>query len=351
MPMIILPTKNELENYRSIGDAGFSQAVSKFNHQDLSVFWTLKDNQALLELLEKPKFQSLANYAGQLPIWVNYEQLNQSEDFFQEKMFDLMMMLGLVSLPYCYGGADGAKVLIQSKRITENIEQRLMETGGFVLDVCSPQAFEGHGKGFLACIKVRFIHEFIRQKLLTKEQWNSTVHGFPVNQLDQAGTNLSFSLIAIRAIRNIGINISDKKANSYLHRWNVISSLIGLSDQLIAPDMKTASQLASVIEKYQFRASEEGSILTNSLLAFMRKQEGIEKISSILPIYMAFLLGPKIANYIGLRHDSRNFIFEFNGVYNQMKEFASWLPGQQSLISSNGKEASKQMSKLPFLID
>ena len=184
--------------------------------------------------------------------------------FFAKHAQVIMNMLGLLSLPYCYAGANGSMVLYLSDRMRGDVGKRLIETGEFVWDVMAPNAFYENGKGFAAILKVRLMHAAVRYYTLQNNKWNDS-YGYPVNQEDMAGTNLSFSLIVIRGLRKFGFNISYDEQQSFMHLWNVIGALLGLDNDLLPADGKQAFELEETIRLRQFTPSVQGHELTSSL--------------------------------------------------------------------------------------
>ena len=319
-------TKPTLADFRSVGDHHFADLLHAIDKHELKVLWQLRNDEELFGRSYSRELVQLIDQVRHIPSWIDEKSLEHSADFFQKNAFDLSAMLGLASLPYCYGGADGAVVLIKTGRILDRTKTRILETGRFVVDVCAPEAFTGKGKGFLSCLKVRIIHQFVRDQML-RTGWDVEDLGYPVNQLDQASTNLSFSLIAIRALRKTGKEISDADAQAYLQRWNAISSLLGLQDDLLRQTMRTASHLARSIERVQFRASAAGAELTQALvksLIEMGELSGYPK--RILDQYMAYLLGDQVAGYIGLQSGRVANLFEFSALLTQMREVFKWIP-------------------------
>jgi len=352
MPMGTVFSSESLSQLRTVGDATFSNLLAKVDKNLIKEIWSLRDDADLLRSSFQGSLQDLVDYSCTLPDWRDSELLKLSSDFFQDNQMDIMMMLGLVSLPYCYGGADGAKVLVASQRILNNTNNRLRETGTFVWDVCAPGAFSGNGKGLLACLKVRLIHQFTRDKLLS-DDWDMMQYGYPINQVDQAGTNMSFSLIAIRAMRKTGLDISNKEAEAYIHRWNVVSHLLGLDSQLIKHTLREVSLLSRTIEKYQFRKSQEGEMLTNALLNNIYGHPGFkESQKRILAPYMGFLIGEPIAGHIGLNPSlaARN-AFEATTLLKRLKEILPWvpLPGMINNQPSDSLDLETMLAEIPLL--
>jgi len=223
--------------------------------------------------------------------------IEKGSEFFMANAQPIMLCLGLLSLPYCYGAADGAKVLVFSKRIMEQPEKRLMETAEFVLDVTASDAFEPKGKGFVSIGKVRLMHAAIRYHLLNSDKWNMD-WGYPVNQKDMAGTNYSFSLIVIRGLRKLGYNISTEVAEIYIKYWNEIGKILGLEAEMRPETNKEAFILEQKIRGAEFRSSSEGKALTASLMHYIDAQE------TPLPVkgsdLAGYLLGSELAEMLAI---------------------------------------------------
>lgn len=213
-------------------------------------------------------------------------------DFFVAHAQEVMICLGLLALPYCYAAADGAKVLVQSNRILKNPEKRLNETATFVWDVCTSDAFSAEGKGYISIAKVRLMHAAVRYHVKNADKWDMQ-WGLPINQEDMAATNLAFSLITIRGIRKLGIQVMPKKALQYITFWNAIGRLLGVKSTLLPKSNKEAFQLDKKIAERQFRVSKEGVALTKSLTDYLKKQELPLPVSPIA--IMHYLLGPEVA--------------------------------------------------------
>lgn len=230
------------------------------------------------------------------------ESLKKGQQFFSKNSSDLMLLLGFLSLPYCYAAANGAEVLIRSQRIKEEPGKRLLETAEFVFDVMAPNAFEEDGKGLASILKVRLMHATIRYYVGQDKSW-SEVFGKPINQEDLAGTNLSFSLIPMRGLRNMGQHMSGEESLAYIRYWNLVGKLLGLREELLPQSMKAANVLERKIRKRQFRKSAAGTNLTNALMSYFdRATRGTELEGKSRP-FVHFLLGEAVANLLGLEVD------------------------------------------------
>lgn len=270
-------------------------------------FSFLKDHPEVYRTLQKIIFnRDLAGFNAtgplktliaevHLPVWTNKESLDRGGDFFRRHAQEIFGVLGLYSLPYCYAGANGVQVLYHSKRIRTEPAKRLLETAQFVLEVCEPGAFTSDGKGFVSILKVRLMHAAARhyaREVITHEE--------PVNQEDMLGTMLAFSLIVVRGLRKLGIQVEDRNTNDYFHLWHTIGHMLGIQDQWLPATIRQASQLERQIRNREFKFSPEAEELTSVLINHIDAEN-----SSGIPVranqLMAFFLGEEVGACLGLK--------------------------------------------------
>lgn len=258
----------------------------------------LKTNQQLTELAVPAGMESLISAASKLPEWADSASLNLGSAFFARYAQPITQLLGLLSLPFCYAAADGARVLYLSERIKNDPAKRLLDTAVFIWDVMAPDAFLPTGKGFSSILKIRLIHAAARYYTLKSGQWNDA-WGKPINQEDMAGTNLALSFITVRGLRKMGISIEYSSQQHFIHLWNVIGSLSGINDSLLPGEGRNVTRLEETIRKRHFKSSEHGVALTLSLINYFSSVDfGSKKIkTSFIPL-MRYLLGNETADML-----------------------------------------------------
>ena len=223
----------------------------------------------------------------------------KGQKFFSAHSSDILLLLGFLSLPYCYAAAEGSEVLVRSKRIIEEPETRLAETAQFVFDVTAPDAFSVTGKGLASILKVRLMHAAVRYYITVSGTW-SEAFAPPINQEDMAGTNLSFSLIPIRGLRKLGKRINANESMAYIEYWNLIGILLGIESGLLPDSTRNAYLLERNIRKRQFKKSEAGVRRTESLLTYFDKAMKGTNMSGIARPFVAYLMGDVISEKVGL---------------------------------------------------
>ena len=238
------------------------------------------------------------NENNTLPNFADKKLMQQAMSFFTKNQNQIGLMLACYSLPYCYAGADGAKVLAMSQRIQADTLKRLEETGEFLQIVTQEKNWK-NGDAIIKILKIRLMHAAIRFFTEYHGTWN-LAWGKPVNQEDMAGTNGAFSYIVIRGMRISGNEPSEADSEAYLHLWNVVSVIMGINEVLIPNNLREAFVMDKVIAKRQFRASSEGKLLTKALLDTMEKFIENPLLKSFPAAQMRFLMGDKIANMLGV---------------------------------------------------
>lgn len=237
----------------------FSDPVKKLKLDE--ALKKLRYNKDWLAFLSFIPEASFFDEALQKIIPPNKTELSKAQSFYKKKEAFILQLLGLLSLPYCYAAADGAKVLYQTERMYKDVEIRLKETAEFVTKVMNKNAFGDDGSARITVFKVRIMHSAARF-YLQKMGWDSKL-GKPVNQEDMAGTNLSFSLIVIRGLRKMGFTIDYRDQLAYINYWNYIGAMLGLMPFLLPQNGKDARAIDHKIAQRQFRPSPEGKQLHN----------------------------------------------------------------------------------------
>ena len=348
-----------------------------------SLFDELKQRQdqiadnAIITLIKFPDWIKIINSWETIPVNLPEDfslELVQYFDFYKKKegLFDAITlelgqsfferngdmytaMLGFYSLPYCYAFADGAEVLVRSKRIIDSIGERLGETGSFLMEIFKPGAFTTEKSAFLVCAKVRLIHAFSRYFVLKYANDWDTNFGKPINQEDMMGTNLAFSQIVLRGLLKLGIPVSEAEHRTVLAYWKWIGDLMGIDVSFWPETSKEAFELDKHIRRRHMRASEAGQKLTNALLNFYRKTIPDPILSDQVEGIVSFFLGKEASKALNLRSnkaiqgDLLGLVFKLSGRRNfgSKKSFANL---KRNLDQQQMQQFGKLMTiKLPEL--
>ncbi|WP_162344301.1 oxygenase MpaB family protein [Cyclobacterium salsum] len=235
------------------------------------------------------------------PPVIDPHQIRQTQYFFEKNASLILSLLGFYSLPYTYAFADGAEVLVRSKKILDNPGKRLSETALFVLECYRPQAFLGENKVLLVLAKVRLIHALSRLFIEKyARDWNPE-WGMPINQEDLLATNLTFSLLVSRGMERSGVSVSKEHREGLLQYWGLIGFYLGIDPAFLPHTSKEAFELERLIRKRHLKSSHAGKRLVQSLLHFYQQELIRPELAPFMEAIVAFYLGEELSQVLGLR--------------------------------------------------
>lgn len=241
-----------------------------------------------------------------MPSWADPAKIDRGQRFFEKWGVQISVCLFCASLPSAYAAAKGVKVLRRTGRLEDvhDARRRVVETGQFLMDVCSTGGLGPNGTGRRTIQRVRLMHGAIRHLILSQAPtvpglW-SPADGKPINQEDLAGTLLSFSYVVGDPLRRLGVPVSDDDAEAYIHLWNVIGDLLGLREDLMARDLDDATALVDAIRRRQFAASEDGQFMAAALIELLKELTPLKRFDGYSPALMRFLLDKDVADMLAV---------------------------------------------------
>ena len=201
-----------------------------------------------------------------VPVWVDWSVVDDGGRVLIRAGPLGGLVLGLKSLVTSYTSPAGNKPLVLSGRMQEDAPRRLNETARFVRATILPGGMRPRAPGWRSTLEVRLIHAQVRRLILASGRWDSAAWGLPINQHDQAGTSLLFSLTVIDGLRQLGVRISPDESEDYLHLWRWSGWLMGIDPELLAATEREARQLADLMSATQAPPDDDSRALTRALL-------------------------------------------------------------------------------------
>lgn len=251
------------------------------------------------------------------PDWVDAKKLNLATRLWDNDMVGMLGVLYALSLPACYLIKNGIPALYQTAKLREKkyIYQRIYETGLMLDTVLSPGGIKLvhdmaatmgeradtatttsssrrylYGKGYITAKKIRFLHASMRLILLNpgvipssvapQQGFANALHrvgqrydvetlGLPVNQEDLAYTLLTFGYCIPLGLQKWGRQWTTEEKEAFLHIWKVIGYLMGIREDLLTDNWEQAQRLFIAIQNRQAGSSEQGQVLTETLMSFL----------------------------------------------------------------------------------
>jgi uncharacterized protein (DUF2236 family) len=259
-----------LDRMRSVGDPGVDELIAEHIGNRGPEFL----DRLLGELFRTQRMPEadpmIRRYLTALPRidMVDRDVIVRGQHLFGLYGPEVLMILGSYSLPLAYAAGHGVQVVYRSRRLKDDPIRRLCDTAQMVVNVMQPGELEEGGVGWLATRKVRLIHALVRRRvqLDVANPWHAE-WGLPINQEDQAGTLLTFSIATLHGLRRMGARVTAAEADAYITAWSSVGRLLGVDPSLLPSSEEQATLLALRIGERQVRPTLEGRQLTAQLLS------------------------------------------------------------------------------------
>ncbi|HEY0712378.1 MAG TPA: oxygenase MpaB family protein, partial [Polyangia bacterium] len=236
-----------------------------------------------------------------LPAWADPVKMKRAQQLFERCGWAAALALFASSLPQCYACAEGAKILMHTEELRRNPQRRILETAQFVFDITATDAFGPNGRGFRSATKVRILHALIRSLVRDKvDIWNPR-SGEPISQFYLIGTLMTFSVVVVDGMRTMELQVDDADADAWVHLWNVVGYLMGISEDLLPKDAREAESLLEAVREMSWAPSEGGAALARATLGVMQDQllpgHALDGFAVMLVRHLA---GDRCADLLGL---------------------------------------------------
>ncbi len=244
-----------------------------------------------------------------LPARLDKAQIARGQVVFEEYGPFVAAALFCSSLPQSYCAFRGARVLLESGRLSsqKRIDRRILETAQLVFDVLDTGGFEADGRAIRTCQKVRLMHAAIRHMILSesRDPWDVAALGTPINQEDLAGTLMAFSVVVLDALEAFGLPLTSAQREDFYAVWRLAAHFLGLDDDVVPRDVADAHDLMTAIRARQFGKSPAGHRLSVSLIDAMRRNVPGTLFDGLPVAMMWHLLPADCTRHLGLEPAGR----------------------------------------------
>ena len=240
-----------------------------------------------------------------LPSWHDPELMAAGQRFFNNWDLEICTALFTASLPSAYAGWPGVGILARASQLAEpgTVGRRIAETGQMLLDITQPGALARGGVGYQRIVQVRVLHAAVRAVLLGKDapggSWPAA-NGVPVNQEDLLATLMTFTVIVFRALKRMGIDLTQEDQEAYLHLWAVAGDLLGITEaKLLLRQPQDVDDLTTKLQDSLQAPSADGRFLTSVLLYEMELAMPLGWLR-VPRTVVRFLIGDRVADMVGV---------------------------------------------------
>lgn len=283
-----------------------------------------------------------------LPDWADPFKMMVAADVFKQYGPKILLVLLCKSLPTCYTGWRGARVLYQTGRMRvhdgspNSFTRRVMETAQFVVNILQHNSFEHDGKAVLTIQKVRLMHAAIRY-FAQERGWDTQTYGVPINQEDLTGTLLSFTVIIIDGLKQLDIELTPEESEAYFHIWRVVGYLIGVDDELNSEDEDECRFLTNAIIEQQAGPSKEGKELTDACIDMMDSRLSFGRRRNISHVFVRYFIGDHYADMLEVApYDADGNAFNLEAVQWLDKRFRG-ISERNVLVAAMGRSISSNL--------
>jgi hypothetical protein len=264
-----------MDQFRTIGDPIVDRLVQ--DHLEASPGELGPLLGQLFSTPKLPEHPLIAAYLAQFPEEAlgDAATVTRGQELFELYGPEVLLVLGSCSLPLAYAAGNGVQAVARARRLKDDPIRRLCDTAQMVINVMQPGELAVGGIGWSSARKVRLIHALVRRLVQAdpRSPWDPA-WGTPINQEDQAGTLLTFSIGVLHGLRRMGAVISTTQGDAYVRAWGAVGALLGVDGALLPETEADAAALAMRIGARQIRKTPEGQELSRSLL---------EAVESVFP--------------------------------------------------------------------
>jgi hypothetical protein len=263
-------------------------------------------------------FRAFFDQVEHVPMWVDWESIDRGGEVLLRAGPLGGIVLGLKSLVLGYASPGGNKPLVFSGRLEEQASRRINETARFVQATITPGGMRPHGEGWQITLKVRLIHAHVRRMILKSQRWDNAAWGAPVNQHDQAGTLLLFSVMVLQGLRQLGMRIAPEAAQAYVDLWRWSGWLLGVDPELLPATEAEGLGVGEVIAATLGEPDADSRRLTRALLEAplrkartVRERANAKRVMRFSAAMCRALLGDQMGDALAVPRSSWRYMVPF----------------------------------------
>ncbi|GAC01324.1 hypothetical protein GONAM_24_00800 [Gordonia namibiensis NBRC 108229] len=178
------------------------------------------------------------------------------------------------SLIYGYKAQGFVRPLVATGRLGLGTRDRVQSTARWVAEATTPGAMLPGNPGWIATLRIRLLHAYIRDALThprdadgEDQGWDEAAWGVPINQTYSVMTiSCGFLALPLLVARDLGIHYSSAEREAITHLWRWIGWVIGVDDDLLPANHGEAADLFRVAAEFELEPDDSSKVLIKALL-------------------------------------------------------------------------------------
>ncbi|MFI5720627.1 oxygenase MpaB family protein [Nocardia sp. NPDC051750] len=179
-----------------------------------------------------------------------------------------LIALSAGALVRVYESPSISEVLTTTGRLVDGAERRLQETGAWHAQAMIPGSLRAGQPGYVATLEVRMLHAQMR-KLALDRGYDTSVHGYPINQVDLGRTWIDFTLTGRTAEDRLGFGLTTRETADLYRYWWYIAHLLGIDARLVEgiTSNVAAQRIDDLFQTVTGPVTEDSAALADATLA------------------------------------------------------------------------------------
>ncbi|MCA9599164.1 MAG: DUF2236 domain-containing protein [Myxococcales bacterium] len=178
------------------------------------------------------------------PEWMDPELVEHGARVFRRYGTAVFRFAGAITLT-AYAESSVAKPLaLTGAYVGGSARNRFLETAAFWIAVSEPGGLAPKAPGRASALRVRVMHVFVREKLMSHPEWDVDAWGVPISQADATLTLMGGSFAPGIALHAMGYRTSKADILALMHFWRYVGHLMGVRPRFYPRDLKEAAQLS-----------------------------------------------------------------------------------------------------------
>jgi hypothetical protein len=246
------------------------------------------------------------NASSVLPPWYDREKALRGQQIYCDYGPECMVVLLCKSLPSGYIQWHVAETLYATGRMTESdktlrsLTRRILETLQFLINVMTPGSLEKDGIAIRTTQNIRLIHAAIRHFISRSKRW-SPDWANPINQQELLMTMLTFSLLVVDGLRQMGFRMRRKDQEAVLHLWMVVGWILGIQDENMPRDMGEARTMWETIAGRSYGKTPAGEELTRALIDYQKSIVPFRFLRFVPALFVRYMNGHQVSRDLGVQ--------------------------------------------------